>query len=136
MTAGSLAIAAFLLAHGGIHAGFLSPRPPATAGGPAWPFELDRSWILGPLGLGGDAARLLGIALVAATFGGFALGALAAVGIAPAGLWAPAVAVGAVASMAMIALFFHPWLVLGVAIDVALLWAVFLLGWAPDGVAG
>jgi hypothetical protein len=136
MTAGSLAVAAFLLAHGGIHAGFLSPRPPATAGGPAWPFVLDQSWILRPLGLGGDVARLLGIALVATTFGGLALAALAALGIVPVGPWAPAIAVGAVASLALLALFFHPWLLLGVAIDALLLWAVFVLGWAPDGLAG
>lgn len=129
-----LLIAAFLLAHAAIHAAFISPRPPATAGGPAWPFELSRSWILGPLGLDSELGRILGLALIAVTFGGFALAALAALGLVPAGIWPPAVAIGAVASIAVLALFFHPWLVLGVAIDLALLWAVLVANWAPDGV--
>lgn len=129
-----LLIAAFLLAHAAIHAAFISPRPPATAGGPAWPFELSRSWILGPLGLDSELGRILGLALIAVTFGGFALAALAALGLVPAGIWPAAVTIGAVASIAVLALFFHPWLVLGVAIDLALLWAVLVANWAPDGV--
>lgn len=130
-----LVVAAFLLAHAAIHASFVMPRPPATAGGPAWPFELGRSWILGPLGLGGDAARLLGVALIAVTIGGFALAALAAAGFGPAGLWAPAVVAGAVSSIALIGIFFHPWLVLGIAIDAVLIWAVLVAGWTPDAQA-
>lgn len=128
-----LALAAFLLAHGAIHAGFVSPRPPATAGGPAWPFTLDRSWLLAPLGAVPDVARLLGLALVAATVGGFALGAIAALGFLPASLWPVGVSLGAVASLALLLVFFHPWLVIGVAIDVALLWFVLVADWAPEG---
>jgi hypothetical protein len=129
-----LVLGAFLLAHGAIHLGFVSPRPPATADGPAWPFDLGRSWILGHLGLDGELARVLGMALIAVTIGGFALAALVAIGIAPAGIWPAAVAIGAVGSVAVLALFFHPWLVLGLAIDVALLWAVLVASWAPEGV--
>jgi hypothetical protein len=129
-----LAFAAFLLAHGAIHAGFVSPRPPVTAGGPAWPFTLDRSWLLAPLGVGPEVARLLGLALFAATMGGFASAAIAALGILPAALWPAGVAVGAVASLALLLLFFHPWLLLGIAIDLVLLWAVLIADWAPEGV--
>ena len=35
-------IAAALLAHAAIHASFIAPRPPVTAGGSIWPFELGR----------------------------------------------------------------------------------------------
>ncbi|HEX5823455.1 MAG TPA: hypothetical protein VFY18_03255 [Candidatus Limnocylindrales bacterium] len=128
-----LVIAAFLLAHGAIHFGFVSPRPPATADGPPWPFQLGRSWVLGPLGVDADLARVLGTALIAVTLGGFALAAVAALGVAPAGIWPAAVAVGAIGSVAVLSLFFHPWLVLGLAIDVTLLWAVFVASWAPEG---
>jgi hypothetical protein len=131
----SLVIAAFLLAHAGIHAAFLSPRPPATAGGPVWPFELDHSSLLGPLGVESAALRALGVALVALTIGGFSVAALAAIGIAPDVLWTPAVTVGAVASIALITAFFKSWLVLGIAIDFVLLWAVHLGDWTPEGVA-
>ena len=130
-----LALAGFLLAHAGIHAGFLS-RPPATAGGPAWPFELCRSWLLGPLGLSADVTRMLGLALFAATAGGLALAALAAIGLLPEALWAPTATVGAVASIALLLVFFHPWLVLGVAIDLALLWAVLIASWSPASMTG
>jgi hypothetical protein len=127
-----LILAGFLLAHGAIHASFLSPRPPATAGGPAWPFETARSWVLTPLGVQPATTRLLGKALVAATIASFAVAALATAGLMPTNLWGPATAVAAGASVALLVLFFHPWLVLGVLIDVGLLWAVFS-GWSPHG---
>jgi hypothetical protein len=129
-----LAIAAFLLAHGAIHVGFISPRPPVTAGGPPWPFDVSRSWILGPLGMDAETSRVLAIALIAVILGGFALAGLAAIGIAPAGLWPIAVTIGSIASIAVLAVFFHPWLLLGVVIDVVLLWAVNMASWAPEGV--
>jgi len=128
-----LLIAALLLAHGAIHASFLSPRPPATAGGPSWPFEIARSWALTPLGIQRETTRLLGIALVGATIGAFGLAAVATAGLLPAGLWGPASAVGAVASLVLLVLFFNPWLVLGVVIDLGLLWAVLVAGWSPYG---
>src|SRR4051812_40792611 len=127
-----LAVAAFLLAHAAIHASFVSPRPAATAGGPQGPFDLTRSWMLSPLGVDPAVSRALGIALVAVTLGAFALAALAAVGIAPGGVWAPAIAAGAVASIGLLGIFFHPWLVLGVAIDAVLLWVALVTRWAPD----
>jgi hypothetical protein len=128
-----LLFAAFLLAQGAIHASFLSPRPPATASGPTWPFELARSWVLTPLGLQPQTTRLLGLALVAATIAAFALAALATGGVISADLWGPASAAGAVASVVLLVLFFQPWLALGVLIDLGLLWAVLVAGWSPHG---
>jgi hypothetical protein len=127
-----LALATFLLGHAAIHAAFLAPRPPATAGGPPWPFELERSWIMARQRFDPAVTRLIGLALVALTIGGFAMAALSVLGVAPPGLWASA-AIGAVGSIGLLILFFHPWLVLGLAIDLALLWAVLIVGWAPDG---
>jgi hypothetical protein len=128
-----LLVAAFLLGHASIHAGFLSPAPAATVGGPQWPFSLDDSWLLSRLGIGPFVYRPLAFALFALMLGGFALAALAAVGLLPVGIWSATVTIGAVASSALLILFFHPWLVLGVAIDVALLWAVLVAAWAPNG---
>lgn len=128
-----LLLVAFLLAHAAIHVSFLTRRPPATAGGPAWPFELERSWALSPLGIQPEVTRLLGVALVAATIAGFALAAGAVVGFLPSGLWAPVTAAGAVASLALLLIFFNPWFALGVLIDIGLLWAVLVAEWSPDG---
>ncbi len=127
-------IAAFLLVHAAIHASFISPRPPVTAGGPTWPFELGRSWLLGPIGLDVQATRMVGLALIAVTIGGFALAALTAIGLTPDGLWPAAVAIGSIGSMALLGLYFSPWFVVGVAIDAVLLWAVQFANWAPEGV--
>jgi hypothetical protein len=124
-------VALLLLAHAGIHVSYLTPRPMATAAGPAWPFDLRRSWILTPMGAPDAATRALGIALVALTLAGFALAAIVALGVGPAALWAPAVTIGAVASIALLLSFFHPWLVLGIVVDVGLLLAVHLAGWTP-----
>lgn len=127
-----LLIAGLLLGHALVHAAYLAPRPPVTAGGPAWPFELGRSWAFESLGAGAELSRLVGIALIALTIGGFALAALGAIGAGPAFLWPAGIAVGAVASVGVLALFFHPWLVVGLAIDVVLLWAALVARWTPE----
>ena len=127
-----LLLAAFLMGHALIHAGFISPRPPPSAGAPPWPFSLTASWALGALGVNGEVIRLIGIALVAVTIGGLALAALSVVGFLPSSLWPSAAALGAIASLSLLALFFHPWLLLGVLIDVLLLWAVLVARWVPE----
>jgi len=63
--------------------------------------------------------------------GGFALAALATTGVVPAAIWGGAVLLGAMASLALLLLFFHRWLVLGVAIDLVLIWALIAGGWSP-----
>jgi hypothetical protein len=126
-----LALAGFLLAHAAIHVAFLAPAPPATADGPPWPFTTSDSWLFTRLGVAPDAARLVGMALTATTVVGFALAALCAIGILPAAIWLPAIAIGAASSIGLLIAFFHPWLVLGVGIDLALIWASVVAGWAP-----
>ena len=126
-----IAVAGFLLAHALIHIAFVSPAPPATADGPAWPFTTKDSWLFSRLGVGPSEARLVAMALVAVTVGSFAVASLVALGLSPAVLWAPAVAAGAFASLALLVAFFHPWPALGVAIDVVLLGAALVGGWVP-----
>jgi len=132
MSLPTLLLVGFLLAHAAIHLGFLSPRPATTAGAPAWPFELAHSRPLAALGLDPGVARGVGRGLVAVTLGGFAVAAIGALGILPRDAWFAAASVGAIASASLLLLYFHPWLVLGVAIDVALLWVVLVARWVPD----
>lgn len=131
-----LVVAAFLLGHAAVHASFLAPRPAATVGGPEWPFDLARSWLLSPLGLNAEATRILGLGLIAAILAGYALAALAAIGILPEGVWTGAVVLGSLASIALLALFFHPWLVVGFAIDAALIWLAIAWRWTPSMLVG
>jgi hypothetical protein len=127
-------LAAFLVAHALIHVSYLTPAPPRTAGGPEWPFELTRSWLVTALHLDADLVRALGIALVAGTITLLVAAGLATAGwLVPSEWWAPVVASGAISSALTLALFFHPWLVVGFAIDAALLWAVLVIGWQPFG---
>jgi hypothetical protein len=127
-----LVLAALVFAHGAIHVSYLAPRPPATADGPAWPFSLARSGILSPIGAGSGVTRSIGSALVIATLAAFTLAAACVLGLTPAALWPAAVAAGAGSSIAVLLLFFHPWLVLGLLIDVGLLAIVLMSGWSPD----
>ena len=121
-----------LIAHALIHSGYLSPAPPKIAGGPEWPFEMSRSWLVSNVGLHPDLVRPLGAALVAVTILAFVGAGLATMGLAvPHDWWRWLIAAGATASAATLALFFHPWLVLGLAIDAALLYLVFVAGWNP-----
>jgi hypothetical protein len=128
-----LLFAGFLLAHAAVHLLFFAPKPAPVAGGPTWPFELGRSWVLSPLGLAPDTLRVLGIALVAVMLGAYALAALATLGVGPGGLWVPAVAAGTLASLALLGLFYLPWLTIGVGIDLVVLWIVLVSSWAPEG---
>jgi sterol desaturase/sphingolipid hydroxylase (fatty acid hydroxylase superfamily) len=127
-----LLVAGLLLAHAAIHAGFVSRRPPAKPGAPPWPFDLGRSWLLARLGAPAGAARALGFALLVVTIGGYALAALATLGILPAETWRATVAVGSIASLALLLVGFHPWLAAGVAIDLVLLWVALVAAWTPD----
>ena len=54
---GRLALATFYAVHGAIHTGYVSARPTQTPGGPEWPFDLDRSWVLTPLGASATATQ-------------------------------------------------------------------------------
>lgn len=129
----NLLLAGLLLAHAAIHAGFLAPQPPATASGPPWPFQVDRSWVLDRFGVDAGTRRLLALALLVVTLAGFASAALAVLELVPSGLWVPGATLGAIGSLGLLVVFFHPWLILGLAIDVAILIAVRGLAWTPAG---
>ena len=127
-----LALAGFLVVHALIHASFLSPAPPRTAGGPEWPFEMSRSWLVTSFGLDPGIVRPFGTALVVVSACLLLLAGLATLGwLVPSGWWPGLLLGGAVGSAAVLVLFFHPWLLLGFVIDAVLLWAV-VAGWTPD----
>jgi hypothetical protein len=127
----SLIFAAFVFAHGAIHLGYLAPRPPATVDGPTWPFKLDGSWVLSRADASTAVLRSIGLALTAVTFASFTLAAMAIVGVVPQTMAPVALVLGAGSSVALLTLFFHPWLALGLVIDVALLSAVIVAEWSP-----
>jgi hypothetical protein len=130
-------LAALLAAHGWVHVMFVFPRPTPSGSGSEWPFDLTRSWLVSATGLDVNLVRITGIVLMSIVVVGFVLAALSIVGLlVPTGWWAGLLVVGAAASFVMLALFFSPQLVLGLAIDLALLWLLFGSGWSPTSTVG
>jgi hypothetical protein len=52
--------------------------------------------------------------------------------VVPQAWWPGLTVAAAAASLATLLLFFHPWLAIGIAIDLVLLWAVIGAGWEPS----
>jgi hypothetical protein len=122
----------FLVGHALVHLGYLSPVPPQSAGGPEWPFEMSKSWLVTNVGFSADLVRPIGTVLVAITVVLLLGAGLATLRfVVPHEWWQALVLTGAVASLITLALFFHPWLLFGVAIDAALLYLVLINGWDP-----
>lgn len=129
-------LAALVFFHGWVHLMFVFPQPEPSAGGPAWPFDMARSWLVTGPGLDVGLVRTIGIAVMIVAFAGLALSALATVNLlVPASWWSGLLIGSACASTLLLALFFSPTLLLGVAIDVALLWFVLASAWSPVAAA-
>jgi hypothetical protein len=101
-----------VVAHGLVHLMWFAPSDD-----PAWPFRLDRSWLLSE-----ETRKPVSVVLVALVVAGFALLGLAVWGVPGlVSIW-PALAIGsAVASLTALVLFWDRQLVWGVAIDVSLI---------------
>jgi hypothetical protein len=132
---GKWLLAALLLFHGWVHVMFVFPQPAdaaATEGGLSWPFDMSRSWLIGGTGLDTGAVRTLGIGLIAIVVVMFVLAALATVGwLVPAEWWIGLVIGAAGSSTLMLVAFFAPALLLGFAINAALVWLVVASVWSP-----
>jgi hypothetical protein len=125
----------FLAAHGWIHMSLAQvpvPQPGAlrTPFFPAWWRDsVDPAWPASKLGLPSQVSRTLGWVLWVLVTGGFVLAA-AALLFAPGqpALWQGFTAGASLLSIVLLALYWHPWLPVGVLIDLALL-AVIYLRW-------
>jgi hypothetical protein len=129
----NFALGFFLAMHGLIHLGYVSPAP----SDPKYPFSLSNSWLISSIGLGEPLARGIGIALTVISVIGFALTGMAAAGfIVPQSWWQPLTIIASIASLLLLVFFWNTWLILGVAIDAALLIAVLVIHWQPFTAVG
>jgi len=93
---------------------------------------MGHSWLVTGAGLDPALVRALGTAMALATVALVVAAGLSTVGwLVPPEWWSGLVVAGAVASAMTLVIFFHPWIVLGLAIDAALLWVTLVVGWAP-----
>ena len=126
------ALFALLVGHALVHLAYLAPAPPRADGAPEWPFAIERSWLVTNLGVSAGVMRPLAYLLVAVTVVALVAAGLATIDLLVAAEWWPGLVVtGAAASLLLLILFFHPWLAIGMGIDVVLLFLVLVNGWDP-----
>jgi hypothetical protein len=125
-----IALGIFLMAHGAVHAILaVAPNPGEEEARPGAFFTaVDRSWLLPQLGLDAGVIRWIGIILVALSALGFILAGLGVLGVPGLSAVWRSVAIGSSClSLLLLILFWYPWLIVGVAIDIAVL---LMLIWA------
>ncbi len=119
-----IALAVFLIAHGLVHAGLAAAPNPADPNAKPLAFftAVERSWLLPRLGMGVTAVHWIGIILVALSTLGFILTGLSILGVAGLStIWQTVAIISAIFSLLLLLLFWHPWLPVGVLIDIVVL---------------
>jgi hypothetical protein len=125
----------FLIAHGLIHMSLATvPTPkPGEMHTPFYPSwwraDTDSTWPILRMGLNAQAARTLGWLLWLLVTVVYALAGLGLLGVPGLNtIWQPLTVGASVASLALLILYWHSWLVFGVALDIFLLAGVYA-GW-------
>jgi hypothetical protein len=114
----------FLVVHGFIHLGVrVTPKPE----GQKPPFDPSHSWLLGDRHSVDVALAVVSAGLLMAA--GVAL-------LAHAGVWRPLAVAGSSVSLALVAVYFNPWLSLAVALDAGRLVGIAWLDWLSLAFAG
>ena len=132
-------MAIFLISHGLVHAGLAAAPNPSDANAKPGAFfsSAERSWLLPQLGLNSSTVQWIGITLVALSTLGFVLAGLGIFGVV--GLitiWRVVSVIAACVSLILLILFWHPWLPVGVLIDVGILIALLWAKWPPADLMG
>ncbi len=132
-------LALFLIAYGLVPAGLAAapnPNDPDEKPG-AFFTSISRSWLLPRFGLNASAVQWIGIILVALATLGFVLAGLGVFGVSGlTAVWRTVAVVSFGVSLMLLVLFWHPWLVVGVLLDVGLLIALLWAKWPPVDLIG
>ncbi len=119
-------IAIFLIAHGLIHYSltYVPVPKPGELRTPFWPSwsrtDTDPAWLVSKMGISNNVVRGVGSALWLLTVAGFSLAGLGLLGVPGLNqLWQGSAFLGAAASLLLLAFYWHPWLVAGVLINLA-----------------
>lgn len=113
----------FLIAHALAHAGLAAapiPGDPDPKPG-AFFTEITRSWLFQKIGSAPGFVRLVGIILVVLSTLGFLLSGLGALGVPGlSDIWQAAAGFAVAVSLILLILFWHPWIIVGVLIDIGI----------------
>ena len=126
------ALAIFVIAHGLVHAILaVAPNPADPNAKPGAFFTAtERSWLLPQLGLNAETIQWVGIILVVLSTLGFILSGLGIFGVAGlSAIWRTVSVLSAGVSLLLLIIFWHPWLPVGVLIDIGTLGALLVLNW-------
>ena len=124
-----------LIAHGLVHASLAAAPNPAVPDAKPLAFFTtpERSWLFSRINLNPALVKWIGLILVGLATLGFIL---AGIGILTSGglysIWRPCTAFSSIVSLLLLILFWHPWLPVGILIDLAAL-AVIIWNKFPEG---
>jgi len=128
-----------IIAHGFVHAILAVAPNPADANAKPGAFftTAERSWLLPQLSLSASAVQWIGIILVVLSTLGFVLAGLGVFGIAGiSAIWRTMAVISSCISLVLLIVFWHPWLPVGVLIDIAILVALLWAKWPPVDMLG
>ena len=117
-----------LIAHGLVHTGLAAAPNPADPDAQPLAFftTVGRSWLFSRVGMTPNSVKWIGFSLVGLATLGFVL---AGIGILSSGglntIWRPCAAFSSFVSLLLLVLFWHPWLPVGILIDLATMAVVF-----------
>jgi hypothetical protein len=114
-----LLVGLFLIAHGLIHLLFLSPEPPEPDKHAQWVFDRSASWLMNGIGLPEPVARRVGALLCVIPAVSFVLAGFGVWGLF--GGWEALAAFAAISGLVVLGLYWHLWLMLGIAINLVIL---------------
>ena len=125
-------VAIFLILHGLVHA-ILAMVPNPDSADPVFATFFSRSWLLSGLGLSESAAKPMAIILAAMATIGFIAAGLGLLDIlVPFDWWRTLAIASAVVSLLLLLLFWHPYVIVGVVIDVVILFGLIFTDWTPE----
>jgi hypothetical protein len=112
-------VAGFLIVHGLVHVALYVIQPKADA---KPPFDSGHSWVLAGMHVAARPARVTSMTLSWLTAALFTVAGLAL--LVDADVWAPTAVAAAVSALVLKLAYFHPWLLIGLALDAGVLAAV------------
>ena len=132
-------LAIFIILHGLVHAILaIAPSPADSNAKPGAFFTAtERSWLLPQFGLNASTVQWIGIILVVLSTLGFILAGLGIFGVAGlSAIWRTVAIISAGISLLLLVIFWHPWLPVGVLIDIGILVTLFVANWPPVDAIG